>query len=101
MVSVDAADYVVWRNEINTPAAYNTWRANFGRTAASGAVATSTSVPEPASVVLIIVAACTLVMLPGEVCSWCEWNRRNMMRVQIKIDWDISRHVFVYHFTLL
>jgi hypothetical protein len=60
---VDAADYVVWRNEINTPAAYNTWRANFGRTAGSGAVAAaSTSVPEPASALLIIVAAGTLVM---------------------------------------
>ncbi len=28
---VDAADYVVWRNEIGTPAGYDMWRANFGR----------------------------------------------------------------------
>jgi hypothetical protein len=27
---VDAADYVVWRSSINTQAAYDTWRANFG-----------------------------------------------------------------------
>ncbi len=65
---VDAADYVVWRNSNGTPAAYNTWRANFGRTAASGSlVAASASVPEPASLVLVIVAAWPLVMRRGRV----------------------------------
>jgi hypothetical protein len=58
---VDAADYVVWRNEIGTPAAYDTWRANFGRTAASGSAVAASSVPEPASIVLFIMAACPLV----------------------------------------
>ena len=63
---VDAADYVVWRKSIGTPAAYNTWRANFGRTAASGAMLASAGVPEPASVVLMIVAAaCPIVMRRG------------------------------------
>ena len=72
---VDAADYVVWRNSIGTPAAYNTWRANFGRTAASGSlVAASTSVPEPASLVLVIAAACPLVM------------RRRRVRLLAKMD---------------
>jgi hypothetical protein len=33
---VDAADYVVWRNSINTPAEYETWRSNFGNSAGSG-----------------------------------------------------------------
>jgi hypothetical protein len=58
---VDAADYVVWRNEIGTPAAYDTWRANFGRTAASGSMAT-TSVPEPASIVVAIAISCPFVI---------------------------------------
>jgi hypothetical protein len=59
---VDAADYVVWRNEIGTPAAYETWRANFGRTAASGSMVAGTSVPEPASVLLASTVACPFVM---------------------------------------
>jgi hypothetical protein len=55
---VDAADYVVWRKtNINGPAGYDTWRTNFGRTAGSGAaLAGAASVPEPASVVLILAA---------------------------------------------
>ncbi|MEX2168354.1 MAG: pentapeptide repeat-containing protein [Pirellulales bacterium] len=54
---VDAADYVVWRNQAGTPAEYSTWRANFGATAAgAGAVAFSeanAAVPEPASLALL------------------------------------------------
>ncbi|MEX0614054.1 MAG: hypothetical protein WD229_18185 [Pirellulales bacterium] len=61
---VDAADYVVWRKNDGTPAGYNTWRANFGTMAGSGSTlndpATSPSVPEPTSVVLLILAAVTL-----------------------------------------
>ena len=34
--SVDAADYVLWRKTINTPAAYDTWRANFGNSNGAG-----------------------------------------------------------------
>ena len=34
--TVDAADYVVWRKTINTPTAYDTWRANFGATGSPG-----------------------------------------------------------------
>jgi T5SS/PEP-CTERM-associated repeat protein len=68
---VDAADYVVWRNNLgsgtplpndNSPGVdlsdYNVWRAHFGQTAASGnaaaADAPSFAVPEPATVVLLI-----------------------------------------------
>jgi hypothetical protein len=53
---VDAADYVVWRKtDGSNPAGYNTWRTNFGRTAGSGAaLAGAASVPEPASMVLIL-----------------------------------------------
>ncbi len=57
---VDAADYVVWRNDPSNnggPGGYNTWRANFGMTAGSGTALPSTemlsaAVPEPASIVL-------------------------------------------------
>ena len=69
---VDAGDYVVWRDNEgtnntlpNNPIAgpiglahYNQWAANFGKTAGSGSVlATSTTVPEPASILLVLAAA--------------------------------------------
>jgi hypothetical protein len=60
---VDAADYVVWRNNNGTQAEYNTWRMNFGNTLGSGSgtvVTSSTNVPEPASGMLVIVAASLL-----------------------------------------
>jgi hypothetical protein len=55
---VDAADYVVWRNgdsPDDTQAGYNLWRANFGRTAASGQSAHG-AVPEPMTIPLAILA---------------------------------------------
>jgi outer membrane protein assembly factor BamB len=65
--TVDAADYLVWRNGLGTTytqADYNTWRANFGRSAAgAAAVAESSSdrsfasLPEPTSVVLLAFGA--------------------------------------------
>ena len=71
---VDAADFVVWRKNLNhsvtlngdtTPDMvnaqdYTEWRTNFGRTSTSGAALTS--VPEPASVPLLLLgmlAACS------------------------------------------
>jgi T5SS/PEP-CTERM-associated repeat protein len=62
---VDAADYVVWRTGTvvaATQANYNLWRANFGNTAGSGAVAQSAgAVPEPlASVLILTCAVCAL-----------------------------------------
>jgi hypothetical protein len=80
---VDAADYVVWRNLLNSNALvadgsgngivdqadYNLWRANFGKIAASGVASTSTSqpaaVPEPSSIFL---ALCSFTSLA--------WTRR-------------------------
>jgi hypothetical protein len=68
---VDAADYTVWRdnfgsttalpndNALGTPvgnAHYDLWKANFGMGAGSGSLAAS-GVPEPASALLMIVAA--------------------------------------------
>jgi hypothetical protein len=60
--TVDAADYVVWRDGLGTaytPADYDVWRANFGRTAGSGAAqfdSLSAAVPEPVSLVLLLLA---------------------------------------------
>ena len=55
---VDAADYVVWRKNYGTPAAYDTWRAHFGQTAGSGAGANANAtIPEPATLVLLTFAA--------------------------------------------
>jgi hypothetical protein len=62
---VDAADYVVWRNEIGTQAAYDTWRANFGRSAAAGSMLAGSPIPEPVSFQLAIAAGCLLVMRRG------------------------------------
>jgi hypothetical protein len=69
--TVDAADYVLWRDHLNaavtlpndsTPgtvvqADYDVWRANFGRSSAPGAGAAleSQRVPEPASLVLCVI----------------------------------------------
>ncbi len=55
---VDAADYVEWRETDRTQPAYNTWRANFGRTAGTDtvrAVGATAAVAEPASLVQLIV----------------------------------------------
>ena len=71
--TVDAADYVVWRKNEGTtnalpndphggtigPLQFDTWRAHFGQTAGSGALP-NTTVPEPASALLIIFAAALL-----------------------------------------
>jgi hypothetical protein len=60
--AVDASDYVVWRNNNGSQAHYNLWRANFGKTAGSGAAISaieppSTAVPEPAILILQLLAA--------------------------------------------
>jgi hypothetical protein len=69
---VDAADYVVWRKNQGTTnplpndpiggtigsAQYDQWRSHFGQTAGSGAgVSTNATVPEPAMLVMLIMAA--------------------------------------------
>jgi hypothetical protein len=66
---VDAADYVVWRKNPSgfggDPAGYNTWRANFGRSAGGPASAAATAaVPEPGTLVLLCLAA-----VAGAMCS--------------------------------
>ncbi len=59
--SVDAADYVKWRKSPGifggSPAGYDLWRANIGRTSGSGSGAglgASTSVPEPTTIAMLL-----------------------------------------------
>ncbi|HEY3394101.1 MAG TPA: hypothetical protein VGK58_15415, partial [Lacipirellulaceae bacterium] len=53
--SVDAADYVVWRKTGGTQDGYNTWRTNFGQTAANGSGANANAaVPEPGTLVQLL-----------------------------------------------
>jgi hypothetical protein len=66
--AVDAADYVAWRKSPNNfggdPDGYNTWRANFGRTAGSGAATSSAlgvAVPESSSLTLLTLAVPVLL----------------------------------------
>jgi hypothetical protein len=65
--TVDAADYVLWRNGgplanevtdagIVSAADYNDWRARFGNIAGAGSGLQSGGVPEPASCVLMLLA---------------------------------------------
>jgi T5SS/PEP-CTERM-associated repeat protein len=71
---VDAADYVVWRKYSGTPTTlpndphggtigtlqFNTWRANFGNMAGSGGASENEAIPEPATLVLLLVAIPTM-----------------------------------------
>ena len=59
--AVDAADYVIWRKNDGTQQGYNNWRSNFGRAAGSGtalpsAQSLSDAVPEPATLMMFVVA---------------------------------------------
>jgi hypothetical protein len=55
--NIDAADYVVWRNDPSV-GEYETWRANYGRPANGSSV---TAVPEPAAVRLAFTVVLMLV----------------------------------------
>jgi hypothetical protein len=75
---VDASDYTVWRDTLNVTGSalaadgnnngridagdYSVWKTNFGQTRGSGAVTNlSVGVPEPASVVLMVVTLMSLI----------------------------------------
>jgi hypothetical protein len=68
--TVDAADYVVWRKNNGTQEGYDTWRANFGNAASSGADfaelgranSAAQGVPEPASTILLAFAVPLVVL---------------------------------------
>jgi hypothetical protein len=53
---VNASDYVAWRKTPGASDGYNAWRVNFGETASSGSAASGT-VPEPATALLLPIAA--------------------------------------------
>jgi hypothetical protein len=72
--TVNAADYVVWRKNFGTQASYDTWRANFGHTAGSGAALPSAeplsaAVPEPATLVILLVGALAMSTRRGRAVS--------------------------------
>jgi hypothetical protein len=61
---VDAADYVTWRKDPDNnggPNGYDLWRQNFGNPPGSGSsLGDSGAVPEPASVVLVLLGVSVL-----------------------------------------
>jgi probable HAF family extracellular repeat protein len=64
--TVDAADYVVWRDGGGTPQEYETWRAHFGQIAAAAASSrSSVAVPEPTSMPLMLLIVSTLLRRLG------------------------------------
>jgi hypothetical protein len=79
---VDAADYAVWRKGIGTNFTqndYDVWRAHFGQTVGSGAASSDAnsplcSVPEPSTVMLLILAAASALnrrdRVPGQCCQF-------------------------------
>ena len=60
--TVDSADYVVWRKTDGTQSGFDTWRAHFGQTAGSSAIAEllSGTVPEPTSALLLVLGAAAM-----------------------------------------
>jgi hypothetical protein len=75
---VDAADYVVWRDRLgqnvalpnrdqnnNGPisnADYNSWRSNFGRTNLGSSSLSSSTVPEPSALAMLLLSMLFLVV---------------------------------------
>jgi hypothetical protein len=53
--TVNAADYVVWRNNGMGPLNYSAWKSHFGTTYGSGA-----AIPEPSTLALALIIACGL-----------------------------------------
>lgn len=75
---VDAMDYAVWRKKLGTtylPSDYYTWRANFGRSATSGAgTSLGASIPEPQSSRLIVLFVTQLGLFRFSPKRFCTAN---------------------------
>ena len=95
--TVDAADYIVWRQTLGSTsdprangdntgsssgvidqADYNFWRAHFGTSAASGAASVVLSIPEPATVLFILCRGRMLTCKPVVEMpeSWASFRRQ-------------------------
>jgi formylglycine-generating enzyme required for sulfatase activity len=57
----DAADYIVFRKNNGAAADYNAWRAYFNESIPGGGASFATSIPEPSSMMLLMVALATFV----------------------------------------
>jgi uncharacterized protein YjbI with pentapeptide repeats len=76
---VDAADYVVWRKTDGTPAGYNAWRTHFGQPTGNGAGTTANAtVPEPATLVLLMFAAAGCYLRRGRSASKVPTSRHRV-----------------------
>jgi hypothetical protein len=90
---VDAADYVLWRKDPAAflPADYNTWRSNFGAGNGAGSGVGADSVPEPGSVLLLVLGA--------TIAGWPARRRKATQGGGLRdgtariIDWDFSAQV--------
>ena len=73
---VDGADYVTWRNGLgttHTPGDYTVWRSHFGQSQGAGAGAGSMlaeAVPEPAGILIAILAVMALAAGHCRLCSF-------------------------------
>jgi hypothetical protein len=86
--TVDAGDYVVWRNDrgtLYTESHYDIWRANFGTSLAAGSGAAlpsaqplSAAIPEPTTLLLVTIGLAALV-------TWCHSVSRQQRGV-LQID---------------
>jgi hypothetical protein len=97
--TVDAADYVVWRNGLGTAYTqndYGVWRANFGKTVGSSAAgyplgasaeSLSAAVPEPAAVMLLAGPLIALISVRRR------YLRRLHRRSQVLVALNASRSV--------
>jgi hypothetical protein len=90
--AVDAADYVMWRNNrgpgslpneggispgVVDDADYNFWRSRFGRTSGSGSAVGDNAVPEPSSMLIGLCTAAAGVLL---ATRRNEFSRNDLIR---------------------
>ena len=77
---VNAADYITWRKGLGTTYTqndYTAWRANFGRSTASASTLTTSVIPEPTTLALLLAALSLAATRSGARCtrSRAQFNR--------------------------